>query len=183
MKKDISERRRRRSGGNSLVENVFTLIPTFALIFGFCDVGLMIFRWTTLQNAVREGCRYAVTFQRKTIGGSLQGQDESVKQVVEDYAMGIVTRTATTQRIFVDYYSTATTSAYNTAIPYASGGNVPGNIVEVSVKNLPLAWIAPLSGSLNFGQSMFYTSGNLNLNVFSADVLGGYPVGVTSVPR
>jgi hypothetical protein len=37
----------------------------------------MLFRWSTLQNAERDGCRYAVTFQTS---GSL-GQNASSKQV------------------------------------------------------------------------------------------------------
>ena len=76
-------------GWLGLVEGAFTLIPTFAIIFGFCDIGLMLFRMSTLQNAVREGCRYAITFQ--TTGGL--GQDGSIQTVVERYAMGVVKRT------------------------------------------------------------------------------------------
>jgi Flp pilus assembly protein TadG len=163
-------RRRKSSGGHALLESVFTLLPTFALILGLTNVSLMIFRWTTLQNAVREGTRYAVTFQTQTG----LGQDASVENVVQQYAMGIVKRSDSPQTIFVKYY---TTSNLNTAI--TSGGNTPGNIVEVSVQNLSFAWLAPLSGSLNGGA--LYTSQPLTLNVYSSDILGGYPVGVSSV--
>jgi Flp pilus assembly protein TadG len=166
----VSARRKRRSEGNVILECVFTLLPTFALIFAMIDFSLMIFRWTTLQNAVREATRYAVTFQTQTG----LGQDASVQNIVEQYAMGFVKRTNTPQTIFVKYY---TTSNLNTAI--VAGGNVPGNIVEVSVQSLSFQWLAPLSGSLMGGA--FYASSPLTLNVFSSDILGGYPVGVTSV--
>ena len=73
-RKPLSERNRRRSG-DAMVEFAFTILPTFALIFAFVDFGLLLFRWATLQNAVREGCRYAITFQ--TING--QGQDASIE--------------------------------------------------------------------------------------------------------
>jgi hypothetical protein len=53
-----SEFRRRRSSGNVIVESVFTMLPTFAMILMFVDMSLMLFRRATLQNAVREGCRY-----------------------------------------------------------------------------------------------------------------------------
>ena len=165
-----ARRRRKSSSGQALLESVFTLLPTFALIFGLTDLSLMIFRWTTLQNAVREGTRYAVTF--RTQAGL--GQDASIENVVQQYAMGIVKRTDSPQTIFVKYY---TTSNLNTAIPL--GGNTPGNIVEVSVQNLSFSWIAPLSGSLNGGT--VYTTKPLTLNVYSSDILGGYPVGVSSV--
>ena len=129
----------------------------------------MIFRWTTLQNAVREATRYAVTFQTQ----SGFGQDASIENIVQQNALGFVKRTDSPQTIYVKYYST---SNLNTAV--ASGGNVPGNIVEVSVQNLSFKWLAPLSGSLN---GILYTGNPLTLNVYSSDILGGYPVGVTSV--
>jgi hypothetical protein len=165
----VSERCLRRSGGNAIFESVFTLIPTFAIIFAFMDFGLMIFRWTTLQNAVREGCRYAITFQ--TSGGL--GQDASIEQVVAQYAYSMVSPSDSPQHIFVQYYSPTTFAQI------ASGGNVPGNIVQVSVRNVSFSFLAPLSGTL-WG-NIKYTTSPLTLRVYSSDILGGYPVGVTSV--
>jgi Flp pilus assembly protein TadG len=163
-------RRKRRSGGNAILESAFTLVPLFALICGFADISIMLFRWSTLQNAVREGCRYAITFQTS---GSL-GQGASIELVVQQYAMGIVTATDTPQHIFVTYYAPT-----NLTTPVGTGGNVPGNIVQVSVQNISWSWIAPLSGSI--GVSPFYAGAPFALNVYSSDMLGGYPAGVTSV--
>lgn len=168
----ISARRRRRSGGNTIIEVAFTIVPTFALILAFADFGLMMFRWVTLQNAVREGARYAITFQRN----GTSGQDTSIKQVVQQYAMNIVTVSDTPQHIFVNYYTPT-----NLTTPISSGGNIPGNVVEVSVQNVSWSWIAPLSGL--FGSGSLYSTSAFSLNVYSSDVLGGYPAGVTSVPR
>ncbi len=168
----VSSARRRKSGGSSMLEGVFTLLPTFALIFAITDFGLMIFRWTTLQNAVREGTRYAVTFQTQ----SGLGQDASVENIVQQYAMGFVNTTDSPQTIYVKYYST---SNLNTAI--VSGGNVPGNIVEVSVQGVSYGWLAPLSGGYSGNIGFFRQTTPLTLNIFSSDILGGYPVGVTSV--
>jgi Flp pilus assembly protein TadG len=165
----VSARRRRRSGGNAMLEGALTLLPTFALIFAFMDFGLMIFRWTTLQNAVREGCRYAITFQTS---GSL-GQDASIEQVVGQYAYNIVTASDSPQHIFVKYYSPTTLAQILT------GGNVPGNIVQVSVQNVSFSFLAPLSGNL-WGNPIYATA-PITLKVYSSDILGGYPVGVTSV--
>jgi Flp pilus assembly protein TadG len=172
----VSSLRRRRSGGNALIESAFTLIPTFALIFAFIDFGLMLYRWSSLQNAVREGVRYAITFQRST--SPPLGQAASIKQVVERNSMRLVRTTDSPQRIFVKFY---TQSAPDVQVP--SGGNVPGNIVEVSVQNVTYSWIAPLSGSYGGGIGFLRTSTPFNLRVFSSDILGGYPVGVTSVPE
>jgi Flp pilus assembly protein TadG len=171
QRKPLSPRNRRRSG-NAILESVFTILPTFALILAFVDFGLVVFRWATLQNAVREGCRYAITFQTATG----LGQDASIEGVVQQYAMGMVTSTDTPQHIFVNYYAPTNLT---TPIPAASGGNVPGNVVEVSVQNISWAWIAPLSGTF----SSVANRSPINLNVYSSDILNGYPAGVSSVSR
>ena len=167
--KPLSRRNRRRTG-NAILETVFTILPTFALIFAFIDFGLLLFRWATLQNGVREGCRYAITFQ--TASGS--GQDASIEAIVQQYAMGIVKTTDSPQHIFVNYYSVT-----NMNTPIVSGGNVPGNIVQVSVQNISWAWLAPLSGT--FGSNAYRDQTPISLGVYSSDILGGYPAGVTSV--
>jgi Flp pilus assembly protein TadG len=172
-KTQISRVRRRRSGGQALVEGVFTIIPTVALILAFVDLGLAIYNWNTLQNAVREGARYAITFQRN---GTL-GQTESIKQVVERYSLGLVHRTDSPQHIFVCY---ANPSAPNACIP--AGGNVPGNIVEVSVRDVTYNRLAPLSGSYSSSVAPFFGNRSpVTFRVYSADILGGLPVGVTQV--
>jgi len=169
-----SAARHRKSHGNVILESVFTLLPTFAFIFAFTDFGLMMFRWSTLQNSLREATRYAVTFQ--TQAG--QGQDASIQRVVQQYALGFVKTTDSPQHIFVDYYApTALT------VPIASGGNVPGNLVEVSVQNLSFGWLAPLSGSYGGNVPFFRSTTPITFNLHSADILGGYPVGVNSVSR
>ncbi len=170
-KKVLSPRNRRRSG-NAVLEGVFTILPTFALIFAFIDFGLLLFRWATLQNAVREGARYAITFQ--TASG--QGQDASIEAVVQQFAMGIVKTTDSPQDIFVKYYSTS-----NLTTPIASGGNVPGNIVEVSVQGVSWSWLAPLSGSYGGSVPFFRNTTPITLNIYSSDILGGFPSGVNSV--
>lgn len=169
-----SPARRQSSHGNVILESVFTLLPTFAFIFAFTDFGLMMFRWSTLQNSLREATRYAVTFQ--TQGG--QGQDASIQSIVQQYAMGFVKTTDSPQHIFVDYYApTALATAF------VSGGNVPGNLVDVSIQNLSFSWLAPLSGSYGAGISFFRSTTPVTFNLHSADILGGYPVGVSSVSR
>jgi Flp pilus assembly protein TadG len=171
QRKPLSRRNRRR-GGNALLESVFTLVPTFALIFAFIDFGLLLFRWATLQEAVREGCRYAITFQ--TVAG--EGQNASIEAIVQQYGMGLVTTTDSPQHIFVNYYSVT-----NLNTPIATGGNVPGNIVQVSVQNISWAWLAPISGS--FGSNAYRDTTPITLGVYSSDILGGYPAGVNSVQQ
>jgi Flp pilus assembly protein TadG len=173
----VSERRRRQRSGNMILETVFTIIPTFALIFAFVDFGLLMFRWCTLQNAVREGCRYAITFQTD----GTNGQDASIEEVVQQYAMGIVTNSTNACNgsgsnqtgICVNYFAP---NDLNT--PITTGGNVPGNVVEVSIKKVSWSWIAPL----NSNYALRSTS-PISLSVYSSDILGGYPAGKNSVTR
>lgn len=170
----ISAERKKKSGGNVIIESAFTFLPTFALIFALTDFGLMIFRWATLQNAIREGTRYAVTFQ--TQGG--MGQDASIKAVVERYSLGLVRATDSPAHISVTYYSPT-----DLTTPITNGGNLPGNLVEVSIQNITFQWLAPLSGGFGAGIPIFRDRSPLTLQLSSADILGGYPVGVNSVSR
>ena len=172
--KTPSESRRRRSSGNIIVESVFTMLPTFALILMFVDISLMLFRRSTLQNAVREGCRYAVTYQ--TASGL--GQDASVEAVVQRFALNFVTTSDNPQHIFVNYYAPTN---LNSSI--ASGGNIPGNVVEVSVQKISYSWIAPLSGSFGGAIPLLGSTTPISIAVYSSDIMGGYPVGVNSVTR
>jgi hypothetical protein len=104
------------------------------------------------------------------------GQNASIEAIVQQYAMGLVTPTDSPQHIFVNYYSVT-----NLNTPIVSGGNVPGNIVQVSVQNISWAWLAPLSGT--FGSNAYRDTTPITLGVYSSDILGGYPVGVNSVPQ
>jgi len=165
----INPSRRRKSAGNTILETAFTFLPTMAMLGGILDLGMMLYRWSTLENAVREGTRYAVTFQ---VDGSGH-QDTSIEDQVTTYAMGLVHTSDSPQTIFVKYYSPVTFAQIT------SGGNQPGNIVQVSVQGVSYGWLLPISGA-------FYSLRNtapFTINAYSSDILGGYPVGVTSVPE
>jgi Flp pilus assembly protein TadG len=164
-------RRKRRSGGNAMLEWMLVLLPTMGLITAFFDVSYALFCWSTIQNAVREGCRYAITFQTQTG----LGQDASIKQIVATNSMGMIPNTTPTL-VNVNYF---TQLHPNTAIA-SPGGNVPGNIVEVSVQGFPLVWMVPISGTII---SPYRSTSPATINVYSSDVLGGFPAGLTTVTR
>lgn len=165
-------RRRGRQRGNALVEWMLVLLPTFALLTFLFDLSFALYSWSTLQNAVREGCRYAITFQTETG----KGQDASIKDQVAKYAMGLVS--STSSMIHVDYYTQA---APTTSIA-SPNGNVPSNLVQVSIQAYPLTWLVPLSGTCCNSRSYRGTTPT-SISVYSEDVLGGYPAGTTSVTR
>jgi Flp pilus assembly protein TadG len=131
------------------------LLPFFAITFAIIDYGLAIFVQSTLQHAVREGVRYAVTYQ--TISGMCQ--DASIKTVVKNHAMGFLTPDDKYSLIQVTYYTPDTFTV--------SPSNNPGNIVEVAVNGYPWGWIAPLWRSKT----------PLNITVRSSDRMEGLPGG------
>jgi len=183
----VSERRRITSSGSQWVELAFVLLPFFALLTAFFDVSFVLFSWSTIQNAVREGCRYAITFQVAPPSGATWTctghQDNCIENDVVANSMGLVTVAG--GLINVNYYAQATPTT-SIASP---NGNTPGNIVIVSIQSYPLNWMIPLSGTGGGGFGNYSSTGAYrdqapaNINVYAADVLGGYPVGVSSVTR
>jgi hypothetical protein len=105
------------------------------MILAIIDFSMPIFLRSTFAHAVREGARYAITYQ--TQGGL--SQTDSIKQVVQYNAAGFLPGTEGLSRITVKYYS-PTTFAEVTG-PTA---NRDGNIVEVAVRGYEWGWIAPL---------------------------------------
>ena len=174
----VSPRRKRRSGGNAFVELSLTLLPTLAIITGFFDVSFALFSWSTIQNAVREGCRFAITFQTTMPDGSAcpsaSHLDSCVAQVVANNSMGLIP--SNSPLVFSNYFAP---TAPNTVIA-APNGDIPGNLVEVSIQGYPMQWMIPISGTL---WSPFRSQSPTTASVYARDVMGGYPVGVTSVTR
>ena len=155
-----------------------TLLPTFAIIFGFLDIGFAIFTWNTLQNATREGTRYAITMQ---VQGS-NGQRQSIKNQTAAWSMNFVNAASTSTTgaaipyVQVDFYDANSNPA--TVLTTATA-NSPGTIVEVSIRNYPYRWMFPFTGTV---VSPFYAApgGTLSIAVYSADVLGG--TGLSGLP-
>lgn len=71
--------------GQSMVEFAVVAPLFFLLVFGITDFGLMFFRLETLQFAVREAGRYAVTGQ----GGTGKVRVQSITDIVTKYASGV----------------------------------------------------------------------------------------------
>ena len=127
-KVDPKSARNRRRSGNGLLELALMIMPTFAILGGFIDVGMSLFTWNTLQNAVREGTRYAITYQKDSSGY----QDTSIKNRVSLWAMGLVTASATRTTganvpyIEVKFYTQPTVANPNGSLITASNGNEIG---------------------------------------------------------
>lgn len=154
-------RRRMSRRGSTMVESAFVYLPLFAIMLAIVDFSVAIFIRNTFQHAVREGVRYAVTYQ--TMSGL--GHDASIKTVVQQNAMGFLNGTSGAEKIVIRYYS-PDTLAFTTA-------NSPGNIVEVSIEGYNWGWIAPI-----------WRSGTpLAIVARSSDRMEGLPGGVSPPAR
>src|SRR5664279_657467 len=89
----------KRERGAELVEFSLVMIPMFGILFLTVDLAWMLFARATLQYAVREGARYAVTGQ--TLSG--MGQDESIRTVVQQNSMGILAGSTGASKITITY--------------------------------------------------------------------------------
>jgi Flp pilus assembly protein TadG len=130
-----------RERGSQFVEAGLMLLPFLALAFLVLDTGWAVFIKATLQHAVREGTRYAVTGQ--TQNG--MGQSDSIQAVVKKYALGLLDG---------DQGNTLTINCWNPANAKpnpadATQCGVSGNVVEVSVQSYQVSPLAPLLRSSN----------------------------------
>ena len=124
------KRRQRKSRGASLIESSLVLVALLALVFGVFDFAYPVFVFGTLRHAVVQGTRFAV------VGTAKQGMthDESIKDVVKSYSLGLVE--GQESKIKIRYFE-----------PDGSGetsANDAGNVVTVSVEDYEVPRLAPL---------------------------------------
>ncbi len=113
--------------GTELVEFALVLIPLFSLVFLIMCIAWVIFAKATLQHAVREGCRFAVTGQ----------QIPDIQQRVISNAIGVPK--LSTAQIQVQYYAQSNLTTPLTG----NSANAGGNLVEVSVSGVVINPLVP----------------------------------------
>src|SRR5258708_5067690 len=113
-------RRLRSCRGSLMLEGALALLPMIAMLFGLLDIALAIYVRNTMEFAVRQGVRYAVTSQ--TVAGL--AHDASIKSVVNKYSMGMLSKVSAggTSQISITYYNPVTI-----AVVAGAGSNVGGN--------------------------------------------------------
>ncbi len=119
--------------GAQIVEASFVFLLLLGLFWLLIDTAWVIFIKATLQHAVREGCRYAITSQTDTIHGL--GQIASIKEVVRRHAMGLI-GDDDLDKIHVRFYEPGSLQEVN--------DNRGGMLVVVSVENFELRPLVPL---------------------------------------
>ena len=165
-----------------LIEFTLVLLPLLGFTFLLLDMGWAIYKRATLEFAVREGCRFAVTNQTvamKDSSNNAYGMIDSVKWVVQSKAMGFLGSQPTDPgyaQIYVRFYdpNASMTAALPLPANCASATPAPnwgGNLVEVSVEGYQAKVLAPVLKSAN----------PLVFVVRSADRMEGNPM--TGVPH
>ena len=80
--------RKRKQRGSQIVEFTLAFIPMLMFMFLILDVAWAIYSRATLQYAVQQGLRYAVTSQTGKVNGVEQGQINSIRATVQRNAFG-----------------------------------------------------------------------------------------------
>jgi Flp pilus assembly protein TadG len=149
-----SKARRRGRHGNTVLECALVIVPVLAIGFSLLDYSLSMFVQNVLRNAMREGCRYAITQQ--TGAG---GQDAAIKTVVQQNAMGFLQNTST---VSITYYDS------NLNVVTGTGSNAQGHLCVVAITGFSWTWFAPVMRS----------SSPLSFNAASSDVMESPPNGI-----
>jgi Flp pilus assembly protein TadG len=123
--------------GTAIIEFALVAVLFLSVIFLSFNFFFWAFARAALQNAVREGVRYAATGQTDV----KVGQDAAVRSVVKYHALGLL-KSVPDSQILIQYYLS---DGSGTAV---SGGNsnAAGNIIVISVLNFKPATIAPIFG-------------------------------------
>ena len=132
--------RRRTDSGQTLVEFALSAVVFLLLVFAIIDFSFLYFAKLTLQNAVRQGGRYAIT------GQAMPGKTRylSIMQAVQDFGLG--------------FASGSNTSICSTGGGCGSGGG-PGDTVTITI-TYPYKFITPW-------MAPFFTNGSYTIIVSS----------------
>jgi Flp pilus assembly protein TadG len=163
-------RRRRGTRGAELVEFTLNFLPFMAMIIVTVDTSWAIFAQATLQQAVRMAVRTGVTLTSNQVSTNLT---DTVKGIVQQHAVGMLSGSTGLSRIKVNYFD-----ANNPTVDVSaqSWGNSAGNIMQVSVRSFPLS---PL-------MARFYSwkgapdANPMSISVYAADVIE--PMGTFTPP-
>jgi Flp pilus assembly protein TadG len=135
-----------------------------AILLFVIDVAWSIFARATLQNAVREGVRFAVTGQVLP-GNTCLGT--SVQQVVSQYSFGFITASNAANDVSVTYYSPT-----NLAQVTGTGATDGGNVVQVAITGVSIHSFGPLWRSIT----------PIPLSAVASDVMESPPNGIPPCP-
>lgn len=124
-------RRRPREIGASAVEFALVAPIFFLLFFSIVDFSMMMFANLTMQNAVRQGARFAITGQTSLSAGNTSSQRfQAVQQLIHDSSHGVYDMSN----------ASITTWINGSTTPQTSGSGMYGNAGDLVVIEVNCAW-------------------------------------------
>jgi Flp pilus assembly protein TadG len=155
------------------MELALCFTPMFALLLGIVELSFPIFKKSTFSAAVREGCRFGITYQTTYKGTVYASQTAVIKAVVQDNAMGFLNGATGASLINVKYYLPVSPF---TDVTGTASANRDGNIIEVLIQGYNHNWIVPIAWT--YGPKSFQLTKNpLTISAASADRLETLPAG------
>ena len=144
---------RTRQRGSQTIEGALVTLIMFGLIFLIFDMAFSLYIKATLQEAARDGVRFAITGQ--TLAGDAYLNDSIVK-TVRASALGLLSGANDACKVSVSYYD-----------PYggASANAVGGYVVQVSITGVQYTPLA----------AIFKSSAPVTVNVQASDVMEACP--------
>jgi Flp pilus assembly protein TadG len=153
MRADTSRAGRQRERGIAMVEVGLTVVLLFGLMFLVMDLAMLLFLKSTMQQAVREGVRVGITGR---LVGSTGYIEDSIRQTVQDEALGFLNGASGACKIQINYFNPDTGSA---------GTRNQGDVLAVSVNGFNYT---PLGAILKSGDPFL-------ISVSSSDVVERCP--------
>ena len=142
--------RRRRERGSEILEFTLVLLPSLGFLFLILNVAWAVYSRSTLQYAVTQGVRYAVT--SATMTG--MGQRASIQTIVQNNAFGRLRTTSGAatgvngwNNIYVDWYLVNADGTLTNEDGIVGGNGMQSDgelpLVKVSVQSLSVGTFMP----------------------------------------
>lgn len=162
-------RTRRRMQGVAAVEFALIAPILFSLLFGIIDLALMFWVNLSMQYAVREGTRYAVTGQSELDpNAAAQQRYIAVIEKIKLSSMGMYDQL--NPRITVTNYgndgSNARTSIYDPAAPSSTIFGGPGDIIVLQLNDCTWTKLTVLAPFFKDGKYIFNVATTMRNEAF-----------------
>lgn len=186
--------------GNAFIEFAIAGLPFLALFLGVIEISTMVFIKSALQNAVRDGVRFAITYQTSFNGTSCATQTDCVRRVIIANSLGFI-NTSNSSLVQVRYYNPNYLGTALTPGTVGNGfvlcGNIAtcspldstpllymnqtGNLVEVAIEGYNRDWMAAIKAAPGHDSNALPGTG-IRMSAASSDVLQGLPTGSFTPP-
>ncbi|MDZ7636934.1 MAG: hypothetical protein U5J83_01540 [Bryobacterales bacterium] len=167
-------RKRKGQRGAEALGGAFVMMLILPLSFLIVDIAWGVFIKVSLQHAVREGVRFAITSQTSTgAGGASMGHIDSIKGVTLAAAGGLMAGQEDT--VSVKFYSAESATLAEDTGPNRNRG---GNIVMVNIENYAYRPLIPVYKIGQWQSLEILDDPPMLMTVHAADRMESCPLGV-----